>query len=143
MSWAMELSPTGFNEMLTDLSMMDRKTGMAFLKLCGYLRRFGSVPATENALIGILGVTRRFLRDTSWPLLQDRLESSEDGLRYVDPEITQPGRGARRGHRTSRRNPGSKARRRPRCGRRSGQPSACRRMRWRMRSACDRMRKRM
>jgi hypothetical protein len=88
MSWAMELSPTGFNEMLTDLSMMDRKTGMAFLKLCGYLRRFGSVPATENALIGILGVTRRFLRDTSWPLLQDRLESSEDGLRYVDPEIT-------------------------------------------------------
>lgn len=88
MSFAMELSPAGFDEMLVDLAGMDNKTGRAFLRLCGYLRRFGSVPSGERAFASILGVTVRFLHERAWPLLEDRLELSADGQRYFDPEIT-------------------------------------------------------
>lgn len=94
--WAMELSPAGFDAMLTDLSYMDRKTGRAYLQLVGYLRRFGSVPSGERALAGVLNITPRFLRDVAWPLLEDRLVLSEDKRRYSDPDITadRPGRAA-------------------------------------------------
>lgn len=88
MSWAMELSPGGFDGMFADLAMMDRKTGRAYLQLLGYLRRFGSVPSGERALASVLGVTVRFLREVAWPLLEDRLELSADGRRYSDPDIT-------------------------------------------------------
>jgi hypothetical protein len=87
MSFAMELSPAGFDEMLGALDCMDRKTGRAFLKLCGYLRRFGSVPSGDNALASILGVTVRYFRERAWPLLEDRLILSDDGRRYYSPEI--------------------------------------------------------
>jgi DnaA-like protein len=88
MSWAMELSPAGFAEMLTDLSYMDRKTGRAYLQLLGYLRRFGSVPAGERALASVLNVTVRFLQEVAWPLLEDRLVRSDDGKRYFSPDVT-------------------------------------------------------
>lgn len=88
MSWAMELSPAGFEEMLTDLSMMDRKTGIAFLRLLAYVRRFGSVPSGERAFISILGVTRRFFHEVAWPLLGDRVAVAPDGQRYYCPGVT-------------------------------------------------------
>lgn len=88
MSWAMELSPGGFDAMLADLSYMDRKTGRAYLQLLGYLRRFGSVPSSERALASVLGVTVRYFRDVAWPLLEDRLVLSEDRKRFTDPDIS-------------------------------------------------------
>lgn len=84
----MELSPAGFEEMLTDLSYMDSRTGIAFLKLWGYLRRFGSAPTGERAFASILGVTIRRMNEVVWPLLEVRLELSEDGKRYTSPDIT-------------------------------------------------------
>lgn len=87
MSWAMELSPRGFDSMFADLAMMDRKTGRAYLQLMGYLRRFGSVPSGKRALASILGVTTRYLDDIAWPLLQDRLVESDDKKRYFDPDV--------------------------------------------------------
>lgn len=92
MSWAMELSPAGFDGMFADLAMMDRKTGRAYLQLLGYLRRFGSVPSGERALASVLGVTVRFLREVAWPLLEDRLVLSEDRRRYSSPEATRDDR---------------------------------------------------
>jgi len=88
MTWAMELSPPGFDEMLADLARMDKKTGRSYLQLLGYLRRFGSVPSSDRALASVLGVTVRFLHEVAWPLLQDRLVKSDDGQRYFDPDIT-------------------------------------------------------
>ena len=86
-NYAMELSPAGFDEMLNDLSMMDRKTGWAYLRLLSYLRRFGSVPSGEKALASILGVTVRYLHTVAWDLLGDRVELSEDAKRYFDPDV--------------------------------------------------------
>lgn len=90
MIWAMELSPAGFTELLTDLSWMSNKTGRAFLKLMAYLRRFGSAPSGEKALADIMGVTPRYLQEVVWPQMEIRLDLSEDGKRYFDPDITAP-----------------------------------------------------
>jgi hypothetical protein len=84
----MELSPAGFEAMLLDLSMMDRKTGTGYLRLLSYLRRFGSVPSDDRSFASILGVTVRYLRERAWPLLEDRVVLSDDGRRYFDPDIT-------------------------------------------------------
>jgi hypothetical protein len=35
MSWAMELTPAGFGEILVDLGWMDRKTGFVYVRLVG------------------------------------------------------------------------------------------------------------
>jgi hypothetical protein len=88
MSYAMELSPAGFNELLIDLDMLGLKIGRAFLRAQFYMRRFGSLPSGDRALASILGLTVRFLTEVAWPLLQDRLVLSEDGERYYDPEIS-------------------------------------------------------
>jgi hypothetical protein len=88
MSWAMELSPAGFDEMLGGLAVMDRKTAIGWLRLTSYLRRFGSCPADESSLASIMGMTVRYLTTKAWPFLADRLVLSEDGARYFDPDIT-------------------------------------------------------
>jgi hypothetical protein len=88
MSYAMELSPAGFREMLVDLDLLGMKIGRAWLRAQFYARRFGSLPSGERALASILGVTVRYLSEVAWPLLADRLVLSEDGARYYDPEIT-------------------------------------------------------
>src|SRR5258708_5927497 len=85
--WAMALSPAQWDELNWDLGGMDPKTGKAFLRLCGYLRRFGTVPTGERAFASALGVTVGFLRKTAWPLLEARLDISPDGQRYFIPEI--------------------------------------------------------
>jgi hypothetical protein len=87
-TYAMELSSAGFEAMLLDLSMMDRKTGFGYLRLLAYLRRFGSVPSDERSFASILGITVRYLRERAWPLLEDRIVLSDDGRRYFDPDIT-------------------------------------------------------
>jgi len=88
MSYAMELSPAGYNELLVDLDQLGPKVGRALIKARAYLRRFGSLPTSERALATILGLTVRFLGEVAWPLLQDRLVLSGDGERYYDPDIS-------------------------------------------------------
>jgi hypothetical protein len=85
---AMAMSPAQWDEVTAALDGMDAKTAKAFMKLCGYLRRFGSVPSTDRALASILGITVGFLRNRTWPLLEARLELTSDGQRYSIPEIT-------------------------------------------------------
>lgn len=88
MNAAMAMSPAQWDEVNQALAGMDPKTGKAFLRLCGYLRRFGTVPSGERALASILGVTAGFLRRIAWPLLEAWLEITPDGQRYFIPEIT-------------------------------------------------------
>jgi hypothetical protein len=69
---------------------MDRKTGIGWVSLIGYLARFGSVPSDERALASILDVSVQFLETRAWPLIADRLLSSEDGKRYFCPDVPAP-----------------------------------------------------
>lgn len=82
------LSAGEWDEIITTLSFMDAKTGIAFMRLCAYLRRFGSVPSAERALASILNLTVGYLRNRAWPLLEPWLELSDDQRRYFIPEIT-------------------------------------------------------
>lgn len=91
MMYLQEVSSNGADSLAVDLSRMSRKVGLGWIQAVGYLSRFGSVPANERALASILNVSVPFLRDVAWPALEDRFVSSEDGRRFICPDIRQTG----------------------------------------------------
>ena len=63
MSYAMELSPAGFNELIVDCDGLPPKIGMGWLRLQNHLRRFGSIPADERSLKELFKCSLRHLRE--------------------------------------------------------------------------------
>jgi DnaA-like protein len=90
MIYAGVLGPDACDSLAADLRRMDRKTGIGWISLVGYLGRFGSVPSNERALASILDMSVKFLQTRAWPLIADRLVNSEDGKRYFCPDVPGP-----------------------------------------------------
>ncbi len=95
MSAYAELSAAGWSELFLDIGSLGPKTGIGWLRMSAQLKRFGSIPADERSVASILGVSLKFLRERAWPLIEVRLQVSEDGRRYTCPDIAPSGGRAR------------------------------------------------
>lgn len=83
----MALSDDQCRDILTDLDEHDLKTSVAIIRANIYFRRWGSMPFDERTVCSITKVTPKFYRERLWPVIETRLDVSEDGRRLSNPDI--------------------------------------------------------
>ncbi len=92
-AFATELSPAGYTDLAYELSEMDPKSAIGWFRALAYFARWGSMPADQKSVCAILGVTPRHMRERAWPMIENRLELSDDERRYFLPRSANDGRG--------------------------------------------------
>lgn len=88
-AFAQQLSPAMFDDLLAEITGMDPKTALGWIKMIRYFKRFGSIAADDRSVSGVLGVTVKHMFERSWPMIATRLERTPDGKRYVCPGVQQ------------------------------------------------------
>ena len=83
MSCAHELSPGARAGLWIGLTAMVPKTAVACMRAEVYMAMYGSMPADERAVCGIVGVSLRYFRDRVWPEIEYCLSRTSNGKRYT------------------------------------------------------------